>query len=214
MIASTNRPQLFHAPFACSLAVRFAAAWGDVTLDVLPVKLGRTATNSEKRLLAANPVGQVSTMVLPDKSVLTETSACLIWVQSHSMNTAFRRDPDSPDYFQMLRWISFCGTELHKQLLRIVLYDEATETVKNNFRTLAKSRLAILDKHLSGRHVLVGDTLSAADAYLTWFLTLSKKAGVEFTSYPNLSAYFARQSAHEDVSALLAEDKLLKTSLT
>jgi len=139
-------------------------------------------------------------MILPDETVLTETSACLIWVQSHSINTAFRRDPNSPDYFQMLRWISFCGTELHKQLLRIVFYDEATEVVKDNFRTLATSRLAILEKHLSGRTVLVGDTLSAADAYLTWFLTLSEKAGVEFTSYPNLSAYFARQTAHEDVN--------------
>jgi len=213
MTASTKAPQLFHAPFTCSLAVRFAAAWGDVPLDVLPVKLGRSTTNSEKQLLAVNPIGQVSTMVLPDDSVLTETSVCLIWVQSQSENNSFRRGPNSSDYFQMLRWINFCSTELHSKLLRIVFYDEATDAVKENFRTLAQTRLARLDGHLTDRQVLVGDTLSAADAYLFWFLTLSEKAGVAIEPYTNLSAYFARHAANQDVSALLAEDRLLKTSL-
>ena len=214
MTASTKAPQLFHAPFTCSLAVRLAAAWGGVALDVWPVKLGRTDTENEKQLRDANPIGQVSTMVLPDETVLTETSVCLIWIQSQSENNAFRRDPNSSDYFQMLRWISFCSTELHSKLLRIVFYDEATEAVKENFRALAKTRLAILDKHLTGRDVLVGETLSAADAYLIWFLTLSGKAGTEIGPYPNLNAYFTRHSANQDVSALHAEDRVLKTSLT
>ena len=213
MTASTKAPQLFHTPFACSLAVRFAAAWGDVALDVRPVKLGRADTEAEKQLLAVNSIGQVSTMVLPNNSVLTETSVCLIWVQSQSENNAFRRDPNSSEYFQMLRWISFCSTELHSKFLRIVFYDEATDAVKENFRELAKSRLKRLDTYLADKLVLVGDTLSAADAYLLWFLTLSEKAGVEIPSFPNLSAYFARHAAHEDVAALLAEDGLLKTSL-
>lgn len=213
MTASTKAPQLFHAPFTCSLAVRLAANWGDVALDILPVKLGRSATNSEKQLLAVNPIGQVSTMVLPDDTVLTETSVCLLWVQSQSENSDFRRDPNSPDYYQMLRWINFCSTELHSKLLRIVFYDEATDGVKENFRQLAKTRLVRLDEHLTDRHVLVGDSLSAADAYLFWFLTLSEKAGVSIDPYPNLSAYFARHAAHEEVSALLSEDGLLKTSL-
>ena len=213
MTASTEAPQLFHAPFTCSFAVRLAAAWGDVALDVLPVKLGRTETKMEKRLLSVNPVGQVSTMILPDTSVLTETSVCLIWVQSQSENRDFRRDPNSAEYFQILRWISFCSTELHSKLLRIVFYDEATEAVKENFRQLAHSRLARLDEHLTTREVLVGQTLSVADAYLMWFLTLSNKAGVASAPYHNLSAYYARHASNEMFSNLLAEDQILKTSL-
>ena len=213
MTVSSNIPQLFHAPFTCSLAVRLAAAWGGVELDVLPIKLGRAATDSEKQLLAVNPIGQVSTMVLADETVLTETAICLIWVQSQSNNNAFRRDPHSPDYFQMLRWISFCSTELHSKLLRIVFYDEATDAVKDNFRTLAKTRFTHLDTHLSDKTVLSGDTLSAADAYLMWFLTLSEKAGAPITPYQNLSAYFARHASNENFSALLSEDRLLKLSL-
>ena len=213
MTASTKAPQLFHAPFTCSLAVRLAAAWGDVVLDILPVKLGRVETTAEKQLHAANPTGQVSTLILPDESVLTETNACLTWTPSQSKNVTFRRDPNSPDYFQMLRWISFCSTELHSKLLRIVFYDEATDAVKDNFRTLAKTRFTHLDTHLSDKTVLSGDTLSAADAYLMWFLTLSEKAGAPITPYQNLSAYFARHASNENFSALLSEDRLLKLSL-
>jgi len=214
MTASTKAPQLFHAPFTCSLAVRLAAAWGDVELDVLPVKLGRHKTEAEKQLRLANPTGQVSTLILPDESVLTETNTCLIWTQSQSKNDTFRRDPNSPDYYQMLRWISFCSTELHKQLLRIVFYDEATDTVKENFRTLAKTRLAVLDKHLTGQDVLVGDTLSAADAYLAWFLTLSDKAGVEITPYEHLQNYANRQIADANLQKLLTEDAALKETIS
>ena len=207
-------PQLFHAPFTCSFAVRLTAAWGDVALDVLPVKLGRTETKIEKQLLSVNPVGQVSTMVLPDASVLTETSVCLIWVQSQSENRDFRRDPNSAEYFQMLRWISFCSTELHSKLLRIVFYDEATEAVKENFRNLAKPRLHRLDTHLENRKTLVGKSYSAADAYLAWFLTLAPKAGVAFSSYKNLTAYF--ETLHQDgtLDSLLIEDAALRSSLT
>lgn len=214
MTASTKAPQLFHAPFTCSLAVRLAAAWGDVELDILPVKLGCVETTAEKQLLAANPTGQVSTLILPDESVLTETNTCLIWIQSQAKNDTFRRDPNSPDYYQMLRWISFCSTELHKQLLRIVFYDEATEAVKENFRALAKTRLAVLDKHLTGRDVLVGDTLSAADAYLAWFLTLSDKAGVEITPYEHLQNYANRQIADANLQKLLTEDAALKETIS
>ena len=214
MTASTKAPQLFHAPFTCSLAVRLAAAWGDVKLAVLPVKLGCVETTAEKQLLAANPTGQVSTLILPDKSVLTETNTCLIWIQSQSKNDTFRRDPNSPDYYQMLRWISFCSTELHKQLLRIVFYDEATDSVKENFRTLAKSRLAVLYKHLTGQDVLAGDSVSAADAYLTWFLTLSGKAGVEIAPYEHLQNYANRQMADEEFQKLLTDDAAVKATIS
>jgi len=214
MTVSAKPAQLFHASFTCSLAVRLAAAWGGVELKLLPVKLGRAETPVEKQLYAANPTGQVSTMILPDKSILTETSVCLIWVQSQANDDAFRRDPNSSEYFQMLRWISFCSTELHKQLLRIVFYDEATEAGKENFRTLAKARLKILDAHLTESHVLVGESLSAADAYLTWFLTLVGKAGVEIAPYKHLQAYADRQMKNADLQHLLTEDTALKATIS
>lgn len=211
MTASPKPAKLFHAPFTCSLAVRLAAKWGDVPLDLLPTALGPKA---RKDLTAHNALAQVSTLILPDDTILTETSACLVWVQTQSQNPDFKRTPDQTEYFQILRWIGFCATELHKQILRIVFYDEATDPVKDNFRDLAKSRLDRLDKHLNNRTALVGKSYSAADAYAGWFLTLAPKAGVEFSGYKNLTAYF--ETLHQDgtLDSLLIEDAALQSSLT
>jgi len=211
MTASHKAAKLYHAPFTCSLAVRQAAAWGNVPLEIIPTALGDEARADFK---ADNPLAQVSTLILPDKSILTETSACLIWVQSQSTNPEFHRPADHADYFQILRWIGYCATELHKQLLRIVFYDEATEDVKENFRQLSLSRLERLNNHLKGRTALVGDTYSAADAYLIWFLTLAPKAGVELSSFEALSNYYEGAQRNETLQALLTEDAKIKASLT
>ena len=211
MTASPKLAKLFHAPFTCSLAVRLAAKWGDVPLDILPTALGPKARQD---LTVQNPLTQVSTLILPDDSVLTETSACLVWVQTQSHNPDFKRTSDQAEYFQMLRWIGFCATELHKQILRIVFYDEATDAVKDNFRNLAKPRLHRLDTHLENRKTLVGKSYSAADAYLAWFLTLAPKAGVAFSSYKNLTAYFETLQQDGTLDILLTEDAVLKASLT
>ena len=211
MTASAKPAKLYHAPFTCSLAVRLAARWGDVPLDIQPTPLGQQARAD---FTVHNPLAQVSTLILPDESILTETSACLIWVQSQSKNPEFKRTPEQAEYFQMLRWIGFCATELHKQLLRIIFYDEATEAVKDNFRQLSLSRLQRLNEHLTDRSALVGSTYSAADAYLAWFLTLAPKAGVEFTPNKALSAYFDNVRRGKDLEALLADDAAIKASFS
>lgn len=180
-------------------------------LDIQPTPLGEQAPSD---FTAHNPLAQVSTLILPDDSILTETSACLIWVQSQSQNPDFKRTADQAEYFQMLRWIGFCATELHKQLLRIVFYDEATEDVKNNFRQLSKSRLQRLNDHLSDRNTLVGSTYSAADAYLAWFLTLAPKAGADLSQYNSLSAFSDRVQNDKDLIFLLSDDTQIKASLS
>ena len=86
--------------------------------------------------------------------------------------------------------------------------------MKDNFRKLSLSRLQRLNAHLTDRSALVGTTYSAADAYLAWFLTLAPKAGVEFTPYEALSAYFDKVQRGKDLDALLAEDAAIKASFS
>ena len=86
--------------------------------------------------------------------------------------------------------------------------------MKDNFRKLSLSRLQRLNEHLDGRSALVGKTYSAADAYLAWFLTLAPKAGVEFTPYEALLAYFDKVRRGIDLDTLLADDAAIKASFS
>lgn len=202
---------LYHCPFNCSLAVRFAAAECDVPLEIDLVDFATKALASGGSLFDVNPLGQVSTLRLETGELLTETSACLLWVQSQG-KVQMPVAPNTPDYFQMLRWVSFTSTELHKQILRVVFYPEATDTVKDNFRALAPARFALLNEHLGNRDFLVGDHFTAADAYLVWFLVLSARAKLSIAEYPQLGAYFARQTARPKIAALIAEDEAARAN--
>ena len=199
---------LMHAPLACSLAVRFAAAEGSVPLKISLLNLRTKEFETGGSLYDFNPLGQVSVLKLEDGQLLTETSTCLLWLQSQSPDKGFRRPPEEGDYFQMIRWISFCSTELHKQIFRIVFYDEATEEVKERIRDLAPKRFEVLDTHLAGRQFLVGDTFSAADAYLSWFFVLADRAQLNASRYKNLQSYRDRMLARPEIAALIEDDRL------
>ena len=196
---------LYHCPLNCSLAVRFAAAEGEVPLKLDLVDFETKALSSGGSFLDINPLGQVSTMRLETGELLTETSACLLWVQSQS-RTTFRVHSDDPDYFQMVRWLGFISTELHKQILRVVFYSEATDPVKDNFRALAPARFDLLEEHLKDKEYMLGTRFTAVDAYLVWFLLLADRANVPISRHPRLSAYYERMSKRPKISALIAED--------
>lgn len=202
----SEHPILYHAPFACSLAARIAAQEAGLDLEVIHVDLDTHRTEHDTSFLDVNPLGQVSTLIFPQGGILTETSAILIWIQSRSQDPVFRREPETDAYFQMLRWIGFCATELHKQIFRIVFYDEATEAVKDRIRALAPARFEVLERHLTGQDYLLGEAFSAADAYLTWALFLSERAGIAPLNYPHLQAYLTRAQARPAVRAMIEAD--------
>lgn len=197
---------LYHAPLACSLAARFAAAEGGVPLDIEYLNLRTKELKKGGSFLDVNPLGQVSVLKPENSAIITETAATILWIQSQSENTSFRIDPSHPDYFQMIRWLGFCATELHKQIFRIVFYGEATDDVKDRIRDLAPQRFEFLDRHLTDRPYLLGDHFTAADAYLTWFFVLSDRAQLDASGYKNLSAYSERTLSRPLIAELIISD--------
>lgn len=199
---------LYHAPLACSLAARIAALEADVPLTLEYLNLRTKDLLSGGSLYDVNPLGQVSVLKLESGEILTETATTLLWIQSQSGNSDFKIAPDDPRYFQMVRWLGFCATELHKQIFRIVFYGEATDEVKDRIRDLAPQRFALLDHHLSDKPYLLGDSFSAADAYLTWFFVLSANARLDASAYPNLQAYQDRVLNRPLIKSLIENDRI------
>jgi len=204
---------LYHRPLNCSLAVLIGAAEAGVELKTdLVVDTETKALASGGSLLDTNPLGQVATMCLANGEVLTETSACLFWVQSQA-TVPFRVLEDDPRHFQMVRWLGFVATELHKQVLRIVYYPEASDDVKDNFRALVPKRLAMLDSHLENNNFLLGEEFTAPDAYLTWFFLHAETAKVMYPGYTNLEAYITRTMNRPKVAEVISKDQVLAAEM-
>lgn len=111
---------------------------------------------------------------------------------------------DAYERYELLRWLSFIGTELHKKTLAVIFTPDAPEPVKDFARGAVHKPLAVLEAELSGRETLLGGEFSVADAYLFWALTLMPHADIPLDRYPVLRSYQKRHSARPAVQAALA----------
>jgi glutathione S-transferase len=64
------------------------------------------------------------------------------------------------------------------------------EEALTNFRRFA----AVLNKHLDGKHYVVGDSITLADLTLASSLMYAKQSQVPLAEFPNIQGWFSRIS--------------------
>lgn len=197
---------LFHYPMACSTACRIAAAEADLPLNIFQVDLYNKTLEDGTSFFDINPIGQVATLRTSGGDILTENIAILLWIARHANDDSFAAHPDNENYSELLQWTSYCAMELHKHILWPIFRTDAPKEVKAYARSRAPQALAHLNRHLSDKEYLLGGNFTAADAYLTWFLSMTRFAGIVMEPYKNLEAYFDRVQSRPKVAPILAED--------
>jgi glutathione S-transferase len=111
--------------------------------------------------------------------------------------------------YRALEWLNFITSELHKGFTP--LFTPGThEDTKTSGRQKLNERLAWVDSQLAGKNWLVGDSFTAADAYLFTVAGWGKFVGVDITPLPNLGAFMARVAARPAVQEALKAEGLLK----
>jgi glutathione S-transferase len=65
-----------------------------------------------------------------------------------------------------------------------------------------------VESRLAGQDYLMGSRMSVADAYLYVMLAWAKKIHLDISSFPNLTAFFARMSERKGVKRALDEEGL------
>lgn len=199
--------ELYYSPLACSLAAHIA--WREAGLDVSMVRVELSTKRTERGgdLLALNAMGQVPTLTLGDGQTLTENAAVLSYLADLAPDRGLKPDPGSPAHYELTRWLSFVGNEIHKKVLYPIFAGSAPELVKEYARSCAPRPLGVLADHLKARDTLLGESFSIADAYLFWGLMLMPHAGIPLDAYPALRAYFKRHVARPSVAAALAFER-------
>lgn len=186
--------KLYYSPFACSLASHIACREAGLDIELARTELGSKRVEGGADITAVNPMGQVPTLVLDDGRTLTENGAVLTYIADRAPHKHLA--PASADFerYELSRWLSFIGTEVHKKGLALVFAPDTPDAVKTYARASLSKPLAVLDAHLRGRATLLGEHFSVADAYLYWALTIMRNAGVSLDDYPALRDYRKRHS--------------------
>lgn len=206
--------KLYFSPFACSLAAHIALRETGLDFELVRTDFRDKKLPGGGSLFDVNAMGQVPTLVRDDGRVLTENSAVLSYLADRSPAKKLAPAPESDARYDLQRWLSFIGTEVHKKGLALIFDPTTSEAVKEFGRTSLSKPLRVLEKELSTRELLLGESFTVADAYLYWALTLLPHAGVPDDGYPSLRAYRKRITARPAVRAALEVEKAARESAT
>lgn len=195
--------KLYYSPFACSLAAHITCREAGLDVELARVELSSKRVEGGGDLHAENPMGQVPTLVTDDGHTLTENSAVLSYLADRAPALGLAPGRDERSRYELIRWLSFVGTEVHKKGLALIFAPDSPEAVKDYARTAIQKPLGVVDAQLASRDLLVGDRFTVADAYLFWALTIAPHGGVSLDAYPSLQAYQQRLLARPAVRAAL-----------
>jgi len=196
--------RLYYSPFACSFAAQIACreAGLEITLHRTDLSTKRVEGGGDLREL--NPMGQVPTLVTDDGQVLTESSSVLMYIADRATSAQLAPARTSFAYYELLRWLSFVATELHKKCLAPIFAADSPEALKAHARAIVHRPLAVVEKHLLTRESLLGTGFSIADAHLWWALTIMRAAEVSLEPYPSLRAFRKHHLGRPAVAAALS----------
>ncbi|MCB9658700.1 MAG: glutathione S-transferase family protein [Sandaracinaceae bacterium] len=196
--------QLYAIPFACSLAAHLALREGGIPFDITWVS--RDPNSEGRRALAAvEPKGKVAVLVTSDGRVISENAAVLHYIERVG---TWADAPDLDAQLARLAWLSYIGTELHKQVLATHFDFAAPQVSKADVVARHLPRvLAHLDATLARTPFLTGQGLTVADTYLFWALVLVPQLGVRRSAYPALARFWGALNERPSVVQTLAAER-------
>ena len=197
--------KLYYAPGACSLSPHIVAVEAGLPLEYEKVDLKTHKTESGEDYYAVNPKGYVPALRLDDGSVLTEGPAIVQFLADQKPDSRLAPANGTIARYRLQEWLTFIGTELHKQFVPII-GGKGTPEAQQEARDKISKRFAYADAKLAGHSYLLGEDFTAADAYLFVMLTWAKAFKIDFAKLANLSAFFERVSKRPKVQETLKSE--------
>lgn len=195
--------KLYFAPLACSLACRIAAYKANISLEYIQVDRIKKTLEDGTDYFDINPLGTVPFLVDDDGRSLTEMSAVLL-----KLSETWRNTNDKREETEIIRWLSFVGSELHKGLFMPFFDPLASDDVKEYTLAKGKTRLSFVNDALADREFLCGN-LSVADLYLYVITVWEKATPISFDAYPKLREFRDRMKDIPEVKRAFAEEYTL-----
>jgi glutathione S-transferase len=154
-------------------------------------------SNRAELLGDLNPGLRVPTLVLDDGRPLAESNA-ILWYFADGTQYL----PDDPyERAQVLQWCFF-EQYSHEPFIAVVrfwlTYSGSPERFADEVPTKMQGGYAALDameRHLTGRHFLVGDGYSIADVSLYAYTHVAHEGGFELEAHPAIRAWLGRVAA-------------------
>jgi glutathione S-transferase len=201
--------KLYYSPGACSLAVHIVAREADIAIDLVKVDLLKHQLDDGSDYFAINARGYVPLLELDDGSRHSEAGALLQYLGDLSGSTLLPK-PGTRERFEVVKWVTFVGTELHKTFSPWLWHKETADSTIKAVKDKLAARFSELDKLLATRANLTGEHFTIADAYAFAIVNWTNFLGISLKAYPSLAAYLERVAARPKVREALIAEGLVK----
>ncbi|MEG3146712.1 glutathione binding-like protein [Sphingomonas sp. RT2P30] len=202
--------KLYFIPFACSLAARIALIEAELDCDFVMVTPGGNLPDG-RPFAAVSPMGYVPAIETRGGLALSEGSAVLTYIADLAAEGVLAPPPYSDERYQMMRWLNFVSTELHKGVFAPLMTTRSSDGARDWARSLLDRRFALLSDHLAGQNYLTG-SFSVADAYLLAVLNWCEHAGIAIGEWPVLAAWRAKTRTRPSVAQAMREEMPLRNA--
>ena len=200
--------KLYFVPLACSLATRIAIGEAELDADFIQVRPGEPLPDG-RPFTAISPMGYVPAMETASGLVLSEGPAVLTYIADLAAEGVLAPAPYTEERYQMMRWLNFVSTELHKAVFAPLMTTRSSEGARDWAKGLVAKRFELLSAHLEGQDYLVG-SFSVADAYLLSVLNWCEFASVAISDWPVLAAWRAKMRMRPSVAQAMATEMPLR----
>jgi glutathione S-transferase len=159
-------------------------------------------------LLKLNPLGQVPTLVLPDKTVMTESAAMVIYLGDRHAKAGLAPARKSKQRAAYLRWLTFMSANIYPSDLRLYYAERysidpnAAAGIKAAAVSALEREWAILAKALGKGPWLLGRKFSAADIYAAMLSTWNPDLPAFYAKHPNVKALCDRVKARKKIGPI------------
>lgn len=200
--------KLYYSRGACSLAVRIVLNELQLKCEYEAVDLKTHKTETGVDFYQINPKGEVPTLLLDDKQILTENSVIQQYLAETQKNTKLL--PSSKDFkhYRVLEWLNFISTDIHKgygPLFNPQVPQEVKDTI---YIPLLKKKLKFVDEQIKQNKFILGDDFTLPDAYMFVMLLWLRNFKLTLDAYPNLTRYYTELKNRNSIKDSLEEEKI------
>ena len=197
--------KLYYSPGTCSLSPHIALREAGLAFEPVLASTKSHKLPDGTDYYGINPLGYVPMLELDDGTRLREGPAIVQYIADLAPTKNLAPANGTLPRYRLQEWLTFIGTELHKQFSP--LFNAAIpEEVKKMQRDKLASRFQWLEGELKDKQYLMGEHFSVADGYLFTVTNWASRVGIDLAAYPMLTAYRARVAARPAVrEAMKAE---------
>lgn len=201
--------KLYYSPGACSLSPRIVAAEAGIHLDFEKVDTKTKLTEHGRDFWQINPKGYVPALELDDGSLLTEGPAIVQYLADQKPQSGLAPANGTMARYRLQEALGYINSEIHKSYSPL-FYPATPDVTREERKEYLKKRYALVDATLAKQPYLLGETFTAADAYLFTVTRWAEFVALDLSGFPNLLAFQQRVAARPAVQKALEVEGLVK----